>query len=110
MCIPRALTFRGEMVALIKELTHRGYADFGAKLAHLSQKKIFESFAQSIPALHIYAACHAAVRWDQKRKLSGNDLFDFQHAQAAMGYCDVFLTEKPLSALLSQNHLRLSTY
>ncbi len=102
--------FRDEMLALIEEVSQRGYADFGAKLAHLSQKKRFEAFAQSIPTLHIYAACHAAVRWDQKRNLTGNDLFDFHHAQAAVGYCDVFLTERSLSTLLSQKHLGLSKY
>ncbi len=57
--------------------------------------------------LHIGALCHAAVRWDKKRKLTGNDLFDFHHAEAAIGYCNVFLTEKPLRAMLQQNHLGL---
>lgn len=102
--------FRNEILALSKELYERGYSDFGAKLAHLSRKKRFEAFSQSIPSLHIASTCHAAVRWDQKRNLCGNDLFDFHHAQAALGYCDVFLTEKPLTDMLSQQHLGLSKY
>lgn len=102
--------FRDEMVMLGKELDERGYTDFGAKHAHLSNKKRFEVFYLSIPSLHIYASCHAAIRWDQKRNLCGNDLFDFHHAQAALGYCDVFLTEKPLSDMLCQRHLGLSKY
>ncbi|EJC3510817.1 hypothetical protein MYX42_004021, partial [Escherichia coli] len=57
--------------------------------------------------LHIGASCHAAVRWDQKRQLNGNDLLDFHHAEAALGYCDLFLTEKPLKVLVSQEHLGL---
>lgn len=100
--------FRNEMNALSAELDQRGYKGFGAKQAHLSPNKRFEAFALSIPTLHINTSCHAAVRWDQKRKLTGNDLFDFHHAQAALGYCDVFLTEKPLSDLLSQRHLDLT--
>lgn len=102
--------FRGEMEALLKELHQRGHKDFGTKLAHLSDRKRFEAFALSIPTMHLCASCHAAVRWDQKRNVSGNDLFDFHHAQAALGYCDMFLTEKPLSVMLSQRHLALTSY
>jgi hypothetical protein len=102
--------FRGEMDMLAKELDERGYSDFGTKLAHLSPKTRFEIFSQSIPSLHINATCHAAVRWDQKRNLRGNDLFDFHHAHAALAYCDVFLTERPLASMLSQRHLGLSKY
>jgi len=102
--------FHDEMTMLGKELDQRGYRAFGAKLAHLSHSKRFEAFSLSIPSLHIYASCHAAVRWDQKRNLCGNDLFDFHHAQAALGYCDVFLTEKPLTDMLYQRHLGLTKY
>ena len=100
--------FRKEIAALSIELDQRGYKNFGTKMEHLSPNKRFEAFALSIPTLHINASCHAAVRWDQKRNLNGNDIFDFHHAQAALGYCDVFLTEKPLSGLLSQGHLCLT--
>jgi hypothetical protein len=63
--------------------------------------------ARAIPTLHVSALCHAAVRWDRKRKLKGNDLYDFRHAEAAISYCEVFLTEKPLQSLLQQKHLKL---
>ncbi|MDX2220153.1 MAG: hypothetical protein SF172_14145 [Burkholderiales bacterium] len=102
--------FRNDMNFLLQELDERGYKEFGAELAQLSNKKKFEAFSQSIPSLHINAACHAAVRWDRKRNLCGNDLFDFHHALAALAYCDAFLTEKPLSDMLSQRHLGLSIY
>lgn len=59
---------------------------------------------------HIGALCHAAVRWDKKRKLEGNDLFDFHHAEAAVGYCNVFLTEAALHTMLKQHHLKLADY
>lgn len=101
--------FRDELVQLSVEIGQRGY-DVGSKLAHLSEKKRFEAFALSVPTIYINASCHAAVRWDQKRNLCGNDLFDFHHAQAALAYCNVFLTEKPLGEMLSQRHLGLARY
>lgn len=65
------------------------------------------NIARSLPTFHVGALCHAAVRWDQKRRLTGNDLYDFRHAEAAIAYCDVFLTEKPLRSMLLQRHLGL---
>jgi len=53
----------------------------------------------------IHSTCFAALRWDKQRKLKPNDLLDFRHAAAAVGYCDGFLTEKPLRSLLCQKHL-----
>jgi hypothetical protein len=58
-------------------------------------------------SLHIYALCHAAYRFDKKRNLKKNDFFDFHHASAGIGYCNYFLTEKPLRSLLQQKHLRV---
>ena len=63
--------------------------------------------ALALRTLHIGALCHAAVRWDKKRKLTANDLYDFHHAEAAVAYCDVFLTENPLRTLLKQRHLQI---
>ena len=60
------------------------------------------------PTLHIHALCHASVRWDKKRKFKGNDIYDFYHAAAAIPYCDVFLTERPLQAMLEANHLKIN--
>lgn len=102
--------FRNEINALLKEMDQRGYKEFDSKLAHMSHNKRFEAFTLSIPTLYIYASCHAAVRWDWKRKLDGNTLFAFHHAQAALAYCDVFLTEKPLSDMLGLHHLGLTKF
>lgn len=66
--------------------------------------------AVALRTLHIGALCHAAVRWDKKRKLVGNDLLDFHHAEAAVGYCDVFLTEAALRTMLQQRHMKLAEY
>jgi hypothetical protein len=95
---------------LLYELHERGYKDFGKDLIKLSHKKQFDVFSKSIPTLHIHSSCHAAVRWNQGRNLCGNDLFDFHHAESALAYCSVFLTEKPLSVMLNQQHLGLSKY
>jgi len=65
------------------------------------------NIAKLLPSLHITTCCHAAVRWDKKRKLKGNDLYDFHHAAAALAYCDAFFTEKPLQSFLKQNHIAL---
>ncbi len=95
--------FDKEIKALSTEIIQRGYADFEARLLQCFKKNRFNELALAMPTLHIGAVCHAAVRWDKKRNLVGNDLFDFHHAQAALGYCDVFLSEKPLIDLLKQN-------
>ncbi|MFB2662897.1 hypothetical protein [Shewanella mangrovisoli] len=63
--------------------------------------------ARRLPSLHVSALCHAAVRWDKGRKLVANDFYDFHHAAAAVGYCEAFMTEKPLMSLLQQRHLQL---
>jgi hypothetical protein len=64
-------------------------------------------FRRTLRTAHIGALCHTTFRWDKKRKLNGNWLHDFHHAEAAVGYCDLFLTEKALAALLKQTHLKL---
>ena len=66
--------------------------------------------AVALRTLHIGALCHAAVRWDKRRKLTGNDLFDFHHAEAAVGYCNVFLTDGPLHTMLQQRHMKIGDY
>lgn len=62
-----------------------------------------------LPTLHIDALCNAAVRWDKARRLRSNDFYDFRHACAAIPYCDLFLTERPLRTLLRQRHLELQS-
>lgn len=63
--------------------------------------------ATKLPTLHVLAMCHAAIRWDKKRQLNGNDIYDFHHAAAALSYCAVFLTEKPLQILVTSKHVAL---
>lgn len=99
--------FKEQLLQLLKEVENAGYEELEANSESLLNQGRFRKFSKSVRTLHIYACCHAAVRWDQKRQLTGNDLLDFHHAGAALGYCNLFLTEKPLKTLVSQNHLGL---
>lgn len=60
-----------------------------------------------IRSLHIYASIHAAMRRDRRRQFNPNDFYDFQHATAALAYCDGFFTEKALRDLVTRKDLDL---
>lgn len=66
-----------------------------------------EDGRKAIRSLHIKCLLHAAVRWNKKQALKPNDLFDFDHAAAAIGYCDAFFTDGPLRVMLSRRDLGL---
>ncbi|WP_447916070.1 hypothetical protein [Delftia acidovorans] len=66
-----------------------------------------EAGRKALRTLHINATLHAAVRWNKGQALKANDLFDFQHACAALAYCDAFFTEGPLCTLVSRPDLGL---
>ncbi len=66
-----------------------------------------EDGRKAIRSLHIKSLLHAAVRWNKKQVLKPNDLFDFDHAAAAIGYCDAFFTDGPLRVMLSRRDLGL---
>lgn len=55
----------------------------------------------------IGASIHAAMRWDKDRKFKPNDYYDFEHATAALSYCDTFLTEGPLHDLVTRPQINL---
>jgi hypothetical protein len=59
---------------------------------------------RQLRTLHIHAALHAAFRWDKARRFTSNDLYDFEHASAALAYCQVFFTEHALrSTIIARN-------
>lgn len=62
---------------------------------------------RALRTLHLGALLHAAVRWNRAQKMDANDLYDFHHAEAALGYCDAFLTDRPMHTLLTQKHLAI---
>lgn len=75
---------------------------------------LFEALKQGeginlLRTLHIHTCLHAAVRWSKGRQLEANDFHDFHHACAALGYCDVFLTERSLKAMVTANHIALDS-
>ena len=66
-----------------------------------------EAARDTLRSLHILASLHASLRWDKQRKIDAHDLHDYNHAAAAIAYCDVFLTEQPLKVMVEQRHLDL---
>lgn len=55
---------------------------------------------RQVPSLIIRAGLHAGVRRNRRRQFSGNDLHDFGHATAALGYCHYFATDRSLCHLV----------
>lgn len=62
-----------------------------------------------LPTIHVSATLYASVQWDGPRRYRPNDILDFGHAAAALGYCNAFATERPLATLLRQSKL-VQTY
>lgn len=60
-----------------------------------------------IRTLYIEASLHAGFRWDKPRRFTGNDIYDFHHADAALAYCRAFFTERPLTSLIQGKNLAL---
>jgi hypothetical protein len=58
-------------------------------------------------SIHLEALFHAAMRWNRTQKIVANGLYDFHHAEAALGYCDVFLKDGPMHTPLNQGHLAI---
>lgn len=63
---------------------------------------------RALRTLHLGSLLHAAVRWNRTQKLDANDLLDFHHAEAALAYCDLLLTDGPMHTLLMQRHLSIA--
>lgn len=73
--------------------------------AALSQSELAQA---AVPSLYIRSGLHALLRWNRKQQFKPNDVFDFSHAAAALGYCDLFLTEGPLKDMLGRGPLWLA--
>ena len=83
-----------------------------ASVVNMCRNLLYGSFRKQdtkhiLRSLHIGASIHAAMRWDKERKFKPNDYYDFEHATAALGYFDAFLTEAPLHHLVTRPHLGL---
>jgi len=66
-----------------------------------------DKLKSSLPSLHIHTCLHASLRWNKSQQFKPNDFEDFRHACAALAYCDIFLTERPLKSMVSANHISL---
>ena len=62
---------------------------------------------QGLPSFQIPALLHAAMRWDRTRGYRPTDRMDIYHASAALPYCDIFMTDGPLAALIRSNGVAL---
>lgn len=62
---------------------------------------------RTLRTIHILACLHASLRWNKGQKYKVNDLLDFNHAAAAIGYCKAFFTENSLASMVTQNHIAL---
>lgn len=65
---------------------------------------------RQLPTLYVEASLHAVFRWNKQRRMKGNDLYDIQHASAALGYMDVFLTEHSLRSDIMSKNLALDVF
>lgn len=78
-----------------------------ATTVNVCQNLLYAAFKKpetrsSLRSIHISASLHAGMRWDKSRQFKANDYYDFQHAAAALAYCDAFMTEGPLHHLVTQ--------
>ena len=55
----------------------------------------------------ISTALHAYIRWNKGQRWHANHFHDLHHAAAAVGYCDLFLTERGLRGWLTNGLLKL---
>jgi hypothetical protein len=62
---------------------------------------------QRLHTMHIQASLHAAFRWDKARRFTSNDLYDFEHASAALAHCQAFFTEDGLHSTITARHVAL---
>lgn len=62
---------------------------------------------KSLRSMHIHASLHAGLRWNKGTKFVANHFFDFEHATAALAYCDAFFTEGFLANLVNARHINL---
>lgn len=82
-------------------------------LARNSADRIFElafskaGYRKRLRSLHVLASLYAGFCWDKQAIFEANDLFDFDHATAALCYCDAFFTEGHLRNLSSARHTDL---
>lgn len=66
-----------------------------------------ERSKEILRTMHISTALHAYLRWNKGQQWHSNHFYDLHHAAAAIGYCDLFLTERGLKGWLTSGPLKL---
>lgn len=68
-----------------------------SKLRIVIDKALQNKAYQDILRTEFIRTClHSKLRWNKTQKFNKNDFEDFEHAAAALGYCDYFFTERSL--------------
>lgn len=85
-----------------------------AEYARVARNLLVHAFTKpetktALRSMHIQACMHAGLRWNKGTKFVANHLFDFEHATAALAYCDAFFTEGFLANLVNARHIDLGT-
>jgi hypothetical protein len=68
-----------------------------------------EREADAFPSMYIWAGLHTRGKVDSS-SYTMNDIYDFDHACAAVPYCEAFLTERRLSTWLRQRPIAVNTH
>jgi len=67
-----------------------------------------DKIGKYLPDIYINTCIHTLMRWDKDRQFKANDIYDFEHARAALPYFQYFFTEGPLKHMLSIKPYELS--
>ena len=67
-----------------------------------------DNIGQYLPDIYINTCIHTLMRWDKTRQFKANDIYDFEHARAALPYYQYFFTERPLKHMLTMRPYKLS--
>jgi hypothetical protein len=62
---------------------------------------------EALRTIHALASLHACLRRNKMTNFKENHFYDFEHAAAALAYCDAFLTEGFLTSLANARHTGL---
>ncbi len=108
----------GGMFTYLFEKEH-GYAPQSEEVqstnsGRLFAKQIYNVFklqkaGNNLPAIEIEAGIHAQLIYDKTRRYKANDIYDINHAIAALPYCDYFFTEKNLREFIVRKNLAYDT-
>lgn len=86
-----------EINAIIKSYTDWNLTAIKNPISAENHLRLFQAHA---PHMYLMAAIHAAMAVNKDQRYKSNDYFDLLHSCSAVGYADVFLTEKRFHHLL----------